>query len=152
MKKRKLGRHQVSVFGLGWWQLGGVLGPLGKGGALVILRAADESGIDFWDTADVYGNGHSESMIEQYRYEHQPAVVVATKVGRDSRLYPDHYTKERVRANIAGSAARLGVETLDLVQLHCVPPALLKAGDLLRWMEDFRAEGLIRAFGEASNH
>ena len=149
MKKRKLGKSdiEVSEIGLGCWQLGGDFGPLGNDRAQAILRAADESGIDFWDTADVYGNGHSESMIEQYRYEHQPAVVVATKVGRDSKLYPDHYTKERVRANIAGSAARLGVEPLDLVQLHCVPLAVLNAGDLLGWMEDFRSEGLIRAFG-----
>jgi aryl-alcohol dehydrogenase-like predicted oxidoreductase len=149
MQKRKLGKSgiEVSEIGLGCWQLGGDFGPMGNERAQEILRAADASGIDFWDTADVYGNGHSESMIEQYIYEHHPAVVVATKVGRDSRLYPDHYTKERVRANIAGSAARLGVETLDLVQLHCVPLAVLKAGDLLGWMEDFRAEGLIRAFG-----
>jgi aryl-alcohol dehydrogenase-like predicted oxidoreductase len=149
MRKRKLGKSgiEVSEIGLGCWQLGGDFGPLGNDRAQAILQAADESGIDFWDTADVYGNGHSESMIEQYRYEHKPAIVVATKVGRDPKLYPDHYTKERVRANIAGSAARLGVETLDLVQLHCVPLAVLKAGDLLGWMEDFRAEGLIRAFG-----
>ena len=149
MQKRKLGKSgiEVSEIGLGCWQLGGDFGPLGNERAQEILRAADRSGIDFWDTADVYGKGHSEAMIEQYRYEHQPAVVVATKVGRDSRLYPDHYTKERVRANIAGSAARLGVETLDLVQLHCVPLAVLKAGELLGWMEDFQAAGLIRAFG-----
>lgn len=149
MKRRKLGKSgiEVSEIGLGCWQLGGDFGPLGNDRAQAILRAADQSGIDFWDTADVYGNGHSESMIEQYRFEHAPAVVVATKVGRDSKLYPDHYTKERVRANIAGSATRLGVETLDLVQLHCVPLAVLKAGDLLGWMEDFRSEGLIRAFG-----
>jgi aryl-alcohol dehydrogenase-like predicted oxidoreductase len=149
MQKRKLGKSgiEVSEIGLGCWQLGGDFGPLGNERAQEILRAADASGIDFWDTADVYGNGHSESMIEQYRYEHKPAVVVATKVGRDPKLYPDHYTKERVRANIAGSAARLGVETLDLVQLHCVPRAVLKAGDLLGWMEDFRAEGLLRACG-----
>jgi aryl-alcohol dehydrogenase-like predicted oxidoreductase len=149
MKKRTLGKcgFQVSEIGLGCWQLGGDFGPVEVERAQRILQTADELGVNFWDTADVYGGGMSESRIEQYVNENHPDVIVATKVGRDAKLYPDGYSKEKVRANLAGSAIRLGVETLDLVQLHCVPPAVLKAGDILAWMEDFQSEGLIRAFG-----
>jgi aryl-alcohol dehydrogenase-like predicted oxidoreductase len=149
MKRRALGKSgiEVSEIGLGCWQLGGDFGPMDNATADAILRAAQDAGVDFWDTADVYGAGLSEARIERYRYENRPRAVIATKVGRVPGLYPDGYTKERVRANIAGSAARLGVARLDLVQLHCVPPAVLAAGDILAWMEDFRREGLIRAFG-----
>ena len=149
MRKRTLGKcgFKVSEIGLGCWQLGGDFGPVGDAQSQHILKAADESGINFWDTADVYGGGSSESRIEQYVHQNKPDVIIATKVGRDGALYPDGYTREKVRANIAGSAIRLGVETLDLVQLHCVPPEILKAGDILAWMEEFQSEGLIRAFG-----
>ncbi|MFW2404131.1 MAG: aldo/keto reductase [Gammaproteobacteria bacterium] len=149
MKTRILGKSgmQVSEIGLGCWQLGGDFGPVPDARAQQILHAAHESGINFWDTADLYGGGSSEERIAQYVNANAPGAIVATKVGRDSALYPDGYTKEKVRANIEGSARRLGVESLDLVQLHCVPPEVLRAGDLLGWMEDFQAQGLIRAFG-----
>ena len=149
MKKRKLGKSGllVSEIGLGCWQLGGDFGPVSDEGAQDILQSASRAGIDFWDTADVYGMGLSESRIEQYLNDNPSEVTVATKVGRAPGLYPDHYSKERVRANIAGSAVRLGVERIDLVQLHCVPPDVVRAGDILSWMEDFQSEGLIRAFG-----
>jgi aryl-alcohol dehydrogenase-like predicted oxidoreductase len=149
MKTRTLGKSglEVSEIGLGCWQLGGDFGPVSEQQSLSILEAADRVGINFWDTADVYGGGMSESRIEQYVYDNKPDVIVATKVGRDGALYPDGYSKEKVRANIAGSAARLGVECIDLVQLHCVPLELLKAGDILAWMEDYQSEGLIRSFG-----
>ena len=151
MIKRKLGKSglMVSEIGLGCWQLGGDFGPLGSEDAQRILQAADRAGIDFWDTADVYGGGMSESRIEQYlsQIEHPGHITVATKVGRAPGLYPGPYRKEKIRANIAGSALRLGVDTVDLVQLHCVPPEVLRDRELLTWMEDFRQEGLIRAFG-----
>jgi aryl-alcohol dehydrogenase-like predicted oxidoreductase len=149
MKQRRLGKSglMVSEIGLGCWQLGGDFGPLSNDRAQEILQAAGGAGIDFWDTADVYGMGLSESRIEQYLSQNQAAVTVATKVGRAPGLYPGPYTKEKVRANIAGSALRLGVDAVDLVQLHCVPLEVLRAGDMLAWMEDFRKEGLIRAFG-----
>lgn len=149
MKTRTLGKSgfEVSEVGLGCWQLGGDFGALSASRSTEILNAAQDSDVNFWDTADVYGMGLSESRISEFLYAYKPRVIVATKVGRDSGLYPDQYTRERVRANIAGSAIRLGVETIDLVQLHCVPLSVLKAGDILEWMEDFRKDGLIRAFG-----
>ncbi len=149
MKKRTLGKSgiPVSEVGLGCWQLGGDFGPVDTAESRDILQAASESGISFWDTADVYGAGESEERIGKFVAENSATPIVASKVGRSPALYPDGYSKAKVRENIAGSASRLGVDCIDLVQLHCVPPAVLTAGDLLAWMEDFQQEGLIRAFG-----
>lgn len=149
MKTRKLGKSglQISEIGLGCWQLGGDFGPIGDVQASHVLGAAHASEINFWDTADVYGDGQSERRIADYVNEHGSSAIVATKVGRGGTLFPDGYTRESVRASIEGSVQRLGVEAIDLVQLHCVPPDVLKDGDLLAWMEDFQAEGLIRHIG-----
>ena len=149
MKRRILGKSglAVSEIGLGCWQLGGDFGPVDDGRAHDVLAAADAAGIDFWDTADVYGGGLSERRIAAYREATGSNPTVATKVGRDGALYPDGYTRAKVRANLQASAERLGVETLDLVQLHCVPPEVLADGEILNWLEDFQDEGLIRHFG-----
>ncbi len=149
MKRRILGKSglAVSEIGLGCWQLGGDFGPVDDGRAHDVLAAADAAGIDFWDTADVYGGGLSERRIAAYREATGSTPTVATKVGRDGALYPDGYTREKVRANLQASAKRLGVETIDLVQLHCVPPEVLADGEIMTWLEDFQDEGLIRHFG-----
>lgn len=149
MKTRILGKSgiRVSEVGLGCWQLGGDFGPVDDRQAMDVLGAAETSGIDFWDTADVYGDGLSERRIAQYLDGSRYEPVITTKVGRHPTLYPDGYSKSRVRRNIEGSAKRLGVECIDLVQLHCVPPEVLATGDMIGWMEDFRQQGLLRAFG-----
>lgn len=149
MKTRKLGKSglEVSEIGLGCWQLGGDFGPVSDSRAQDILEAAQRCGITFWDTADVYGGGASETRIAQFRGQCDTPVIVATKVGRDGLLYPDGYTREGVRAGIEGSLKRLGVECLDLVQLHCVPPEILEAGDIFTWLEDLQSVGLIHHFG-----
>jgi aryl-alcohol dehydrogenase-like predicted oxidoreductase len=149
MNTRILGKSgfSVSEIGLGCWQLGGDFGPLADDQAHDILAAAEEVAIDFWDTADVYGGGLSEERLSRYLSKSGFRPVVATKVGRTPDLFPDGYTREKVRANIQASARRLGVETVDLIQLHCVPPEVLEAGDILDWLDDFQREGLIRAFG-----
>jgi aryl-alcohol dehydrogenase-like predicted oxidoreductase len=149
MKKRTLGKSgfEVSEVGLGCWQLGGDFGPVGDAQAREILATAHGCGINFWDTADVYGGGLSEERIARYLGDSDAEALVATKVGRNASLYPDGYSKEEVRASIEGSARRLGVETIDLIQLHCVPFDVLKDGEIFAWLEDFQEEGLIRAFG-----
>ena len=149
VKTRTLGKSgfQVSEIGLGCWQLGGDFGPVDDGQARAILEAAHGAGISFWDTADVYGGGQSEERIGAWLRSGPPGTIVATKVGRDAELFPDGYTRDKVRAHIEGSLRRLGVEAIDLIQLHCVPLEVLQAGDIFAWLEEFRGAGLIRAFG-----
>lgn len=147
MKTRRLGKtgYEVSEIGLGCWQLGGDFGPVGNETANAILDAANAAGVSFWDTADVYGNGLSERRIGAHAKA--AGVHVATKLGRSGGLFPDKYTREGVRQSLVGSAERLGVATLDLAQLHCVPPQVLRDGAIFGWMDEFRAEGLVRHWG-----
>lgn len=149
MRYRKLGKSgiEISEIGMGCWQLGGDFGPMGSERAKAVLDAADDNAINFWDTADVYGDGLSETHIGTHTQTYPKHRVIASKVGRNARLYPNGYSKQNVRASIEGSLKRLTVDTLDLIQLHCVPAEVLKAGDILAWMEDFQQEGLIKHFG-----
>ena len=126
MNKRLFGKThtKVSEIGLGCWQLGGAdWGALDDRRAFDILEAAADAGITFLDTADVYGNGRSETLIGKFLKQQSQKFFVATKLGRMSDLYPDKYTEAGVRAATEASLQRLGVEALDLTQLHCVPPA-----------------------------
>ena len=138
----------VSEIGLGCWQIGGAdWGDLDDARAFAILQAAADAGVTFLDTADVYGNGRSESLIGTFLKERGDGFFVATKLGRMPDLYPDRYTEAGVRAATEASLKRLGVEALDLTQLHCVPPAVLQQGDVFGWLRKLRDEGKIRRFG-----
>ena len=148
METRRLGKTEylVSEIGLGCWQLGNSFGNIDDATADAILDKALALGVNFWDTADVYGDGLSETRIAKKLKAHRE-VRVATKVGRNGSLYPDKYTRAGVKTSLEGSARRLGVETLDLAQLHCVPPAVLRDGEIFTWLDDLRTEGLIRHYG-----
>lgn len=148
MKLRRLGKTGlwVSEIGLGTWQLGGEFGPVEDVEASTILANAARLGVNFWDTADVYGNGLSEHRIGTF-YGKPEDLIVATKVGRSAALYPDKYTKAGIRESLEDSARRLLVETIDLAQLHCVPREVLEAGEIFGWMDEIRAEGLIGNWG-----
>ncbi len=114
--------RQISEVGLGCWQLGGDWGNVGEEEALAILRAAVESGINFLDTADVYGLGRSETLIGRFLREYKQPVFVATKLGRfPDPGWPGNFTWEAMRAQTESSLQRLGVSALDLTQLHCIP-------------------------------
>ena len=150
MKTRRLGKtgFEVSEVGLGCWQLGGDFGPLDEQQAQQILSEANEQGINFWDTADVYGDGRSESFIARWLQQHKHQnIKVATKVGRSGRLFPDKFTKAQVKSDIQASASRLGVECIDLIQLHCIPPQMLVDGEIFSWLQDFKTQGLIQHYG-----
>lgn len=149
MKTRLLGKtgYEVSEIGLGCWQLGNDFGPVEDKEASAILQTAVDSSINFFDTADVYGGGVSEQRIGQWRQSLSQPPIIATKVGRDAALYPNGYTKASVKQSLQASAKRLGVEAIDLAQLHCVPRDVLFAGDILAWMEDLKQEGIIKHFG-----
>lgn len=150
MKKRLFGDGaEVSEVGLGCWQLGGSdWGEVSKDEALAILHAAAESGVSFFDTADVYGGGRSESLIGTFLKQTSAPAFVATKLGRAGD--PGglaNYTRDAVRAHTEASLRRLGVGTLDLTQLHCVPQSVLEDGEVFEWLRELRTEGKIARFG-----
>ena len=150
MKYRTLGKHgfRVSEIGLGCWQLGGDWGHApNEDKALSILRAALDSGITLFDTADVYGGGRSERVIGKFLKELDTPVRVITKFGRAEGIYPDNYTEASLREGVEGSLERLGVSSLDLVQLHCIPEEILERGDIFDALRKLQEEGLISGFG-----
>ena len=131
MDERILGRtgRPVSVVGLGTWQLGGDWGDVDETTALDVLAAARDAGVTLFDTADVYGDGRSEQLIGRFLREHPGAdVVVATKMGRRVEQLPENYVLDNFRAWNDRSRRNLGVDPLDLVQLHCPPTAVLHLG------------------------
>lgn len=150
MNTRPLGStgRNVSEIGLGTWQLGSGWGNVTDAEAAETLRAAFEAGVTFFDTADVYGDGRSESLIGTFLRATPGArerVFVATKLGR--REWPRGFTRDHVRRFTEDSLRRLGVEALDLTQLHCVPTEVLKQGELFGWLEELKVEGKIRGYG-----
>ncbi len=150
MKKRSLGHtgEKVSEVGLGCWQLGGAeWGDVSDEQALAILGAALDSGVTFFDTADVYGSGRSESLIGRFLKHRPKDVFVATKLGRTPDLYPNKYTERGVRTAVDASLARLGTEAIDLIQLHCVPTEVIRQGEIFEWLRKLQGEGKIRNFG-----
>ena len=149
MEKRTLGKSNLnaSVIGLGCWQLGGDFGPTGIENTKEILQAADSNDISFWDTADVYGAGKSEQAIGDWTQQYVKPRVLASKVGRDGSLYPDGYSADNVMRSIEASLTRLQVDSLDLVQFHCVPPKELQQDNIWNILEDCRSQGLIKHYG-----
>lgn len=135
-----------SEVGLGCWQIGSSWGHIPDETAVKILNTAYENGVNFYDTADVYGDGRSEKSIGKF-IKGKSDIFVATKVGRSDTTYPDKYTEKNVTACIDGSLKRLRVDALDLVQLHCVPPELLQQGDIFESMRKLIAKGKIKQWG-----
>ena len=124
MKNRMFngGDGEVSEVGLGCWQFGGDWGEVSEDEALAILRASAEKGVTLFDTADVYGGGRSESLIGKFLGETREKIFVATKLGRAGDPGgAANFTRQSVRAHTEASLRRLGLETVDLTQLHCIP-------------------------------
>lgn len=152
MKKRSFGKTgvEISEIGLGCWQLGGTdWGEVSEDLALEILNAAADAGVTFFDAADVYGSGRSEELIGKFLKTRSGSetLFVATKLGRGADLYPDKYTEAGIRTATEASLRRLGVDALDLTQLHCVPEKVLRQGDVFEWLRALQKEGKIRHFG-----
>ena len=150
MQQRNYGalNTPISEVGLGCWQFGGDFGPMSDEKAMSIMTAAVQGGINFFDTADVYGGGRSETLIGEFLASHTgDAIRVVSKFGRDGSVYPDGYTESAMRNSVDATRERLGVETLDCLQLHCVPLAELKKGDVFKWLGELKSEGAIREFG-----
>src|SRR5690606_1425555 len=121
MQQRILGRtgRSVSTIGLGTWRLGADWGDVSEADARAVLDASLASGVTFFDTADVYGDGRSESIIGAWRRDNVGVdITVATKMGRRLPQVPENYVMDNFRAWTDRSRRNLGVDTLDLVQLH----------------------------------
>ena len=117
----RLGRP-VSVIGLGTWQLGADWGEVSEADARAVLQASVDNGVTFFDTADVYGDGRSESIIGSFLNDNPDLdIFVATKMGRRVEQDPALFTMENFRAWTDRSRTNLKTDTLDLVQLHCPP-------------------------------
>jgi aryl-alcohol dehydrogenase-like predicted oxidoreductase len=146
MEKRVLGRtgREVSVVGLGTWQLGADWGEVREEDATAVLDAAVADGVTFFDTADVYGDGRSEQLIGRYLKARPDAdVFVATKMGRRAEQLPENYVLDNFRAWNDRSRANLGVDTLDLVQLHCPPTAVYSSDEVFDALDTLVAEQRI---------
>jgi aryl-alcohol dehydrogenase-like predicted oxidoreductase len=149
MEQRVLGRtgREVSVVGLGTWQLGADWGEVREEDALAVLDAAVESGVTFFDTADVYGDGRSEQLIARYlRARPDAGIFVATKMGRRVEQRPELYNLDNFRAWTDRSRANLGVDTLDLVQLHCPPTPVYSSDEVFDALDTLVAEGRVRNY------
>lgn len=151
MNYRKLGKtgFDISEISLGTWQVGGRWGdPFSKKNAESILNKAIDAGINFIDTADVYGNGLSEKMVGKVVRERSERIYVATKCGR--RLNPHNneaYTPKALRIFVEQSLRNSGLETLDLIQLHCPPSEVYERPEIFGLFKELKDEGKILNMG-----
>lgn len=150
MNYRLLGRtgYQISEVGLGAWQIGGSWGNVPEDDAVKLLHAAIDAGINFFDTADVYGDGRSEQLINKALTGRKDMIVVATKAGR--RLQPhvaEGYNRENLTAFVERSLKNLGRETLNLLQLHCPPPDVYYQPEVFGILDDLKKAGKILHYG-----
>ncbi len=151
MRHRKFGRTGFTTtdIGFGAWQIGGAWGDVSEADGRAALNAALDAGMSFIDTADVYGDGRSEKIIADVlkdRGGQRP--MVATKAGR--RLSPhvaDGYTKANLEGFIDRSLKNLGVERLDLVQLHCPPTDVYYRPEVFQALDEIKAAGKIANYG-----
>ena len=151
MKERVFGRtgRRVSEIGLGTWQLGTRWGdPFDHEEAMRILTAAEENGITFIDTADVYNGGESEKAIGEYISAHPGKFYVTTKCGRRLNPHTDEmYTPEAIRGFIEDSLGRLRMERLDMILLHCPPTSVFAKDEIFAELERQKAAGKIADYG-----
>lgn len=150
MKYRIFGKTnwKVSEVGLGTWALGGGWGRVSESDAIGVLEKAIERDINFFDTADVYGDGKSEQLIGQVLKSTDQKIYVATKFGR--RLDPhvsSGYTKDNLERFLDRSLGNLGVDTIDLIQLHCPPIDLYYKPEVFEALDSFVEQGKIQHYG-----
>ncbi|MCB0732619.1 MAG: aldo/keto reductase, partial [Ignavibacteriae bacterium] len=150
MKYRKLGRTgwKVSEISFGSWAIGGDWGKVKKNDSLAALNHAVDLGINFFDTADVYGDGKSEKLLAQLKKERKEEIIIATKAGR--RLNPhlaDGYNKKNLQQFIERSLKNLKTDSLDLLQLHCPPAEVYYMPEVFNILDEFVKEGKLKYYG-----
>jgi aryl-alcohol dehydrogenase-like predicted oxidoreductase len=147
---RRLGKTQriVSSIGFGAWGIGGDWGNVDDAASLRALHAAADAGVTLFDTADVYGDGRSERLIGKFLRERSgESPVVATKMGRRAPLELVQYTPEAFRGWVDRSRDNLGVDRLDLVQLHCLPTVIYYRPEIFAALDDLVAADAIASYG-----
>jgi aryl-alcohol dehydrogenase-like predicted oxidoreductase len=150
MQYRRFGKtgRDVSVIGFGAWAIGSAWGTVDDKDSLAALHAAADAGVTLIDTADVYGDGHSESLIGRFLRERKgEQFFVATKMGRSVPQVPENYNPEAFRAWVDASRERLGMERLDLIQLHCPPTPVFYSPEVFAALDDLVADGSIANYG-----
>ena len=151
MNYREFGRTgwKVSEMGFGAWAIGGdAWGQTDDSEAIAALKKAIDLGVNFIDTADVYGNGHSEELIGRVRKETNKEIIIATKAGR--RLNPHvagGYNRENLTAFVERSLQKLDTEALDLLQLHCPPSEVYDMPEVFGILDDLTQQGKLRYYG-----
>src|SRR3954452_7826058 len=148
MQTRRMGRAglDVSEIGFGAWQVGADWGEVDEDTALRTLHAAADAGVTFFDTADVYGDGRSERLIGRLLRD-RPDIVVATKMGRRLEQTVENYSPEHFREWNDRSRENLGMETLELVQLHCPATDVYYFPEVFADLDEMVAEGRIAHYG-----
>ncbi len=151
MQYRPLGRtgFNVSAISFGAWAIGGTWGPVDDQKSLAALNKAIDLGVNFIDTADVYGDGRSERLIGQLRKDRpRDTIIVATKAGRQlPEQRPEGYTRENLNAWIDRSRKNLQMDCLDLVQLHCPHPKVYDMPEVFGILDEMTRAGKIRHYG-----
>lgn len=150
MNYRSLGRTgwKVSEISFGAWAIGGSWGVVDDKESMAALHAAVDAGVNFFDTADVYGMGRSERLIAQLKRERKERIVVATKAGRKLPVQVvEGYTRENLTTWVEESLRNLQMDSLDLLQLHCPPTALYYKPELFGYLDDLVSAGKIRFYG-----
>lgn len=151
MQYRPLGRTgwNVSAVSFGAWAMGGdAWGPADDRESLATLHRALDAGVNFFDTADIYGRGRSEQLIGRLRRERSDAFFIATKAGR--KLQPHtvaSYSRENLAAFVEQSLRNLGVEALDLLQLHCPPIDVYYLPEVFHALDELKRAGKLRHYG-----
>jgi len=150
MQYRQLGRtgYNVSAISFGAWAIGGSWGDVDDSESYAALNKAVDLGVNFFDTADVYGDGRSERLLAKLRKERQEEIHIATKAGR--RLDPhvaEGYNRENLTAYVERSLKNLQTETLDLLQLHCPPSEVYYRPEVFAVLDDLVKQGKIRHYG-----
>jgi len=150
MQYRRLGRtgFEVSTVSFGAWAIGGTWGPVSDEESLRALHRAVDRGVNFIDTADVYGDGRSERLVARLRRERRETIHVATKAGR--RLPAQTlagYSRANLTAFVERSLENLRTDCLDLLQLHCPPTDVYYAPEVFGILDDLAAAGKIRSYG-----
>ncbi len=150
MNQRVLGRTgwKVSEVSFGAWAIGGAWGQVSDEESMAALHQAVDRGVNFIDTADVYGNGRRDRLVAKLRRDRKEPIIVATKAGRRlPRQSVDGYNRENLATWVDDSLRNLSTDTVDLLQLHCPPTALYDRPEVFGILDDLVKAGKIRYYG-----